>query len=61
MLQVSHYDPIERQREKQRSRDQDDCALREGSVSREELRLRNGFFSSLDLASSSIRRRRVPA
>lgn len=61
MQQVSHYDPIEREREKQRGRDQDDRALREGSVSAEELRLQNGFFSSLDLAGSSVRRRRVLA
>ena len=58
MLQVSHYDPIEREREKQRARDQDDRALRQGSLSIEELRFRNGFFSSLDLAGSSVRRRR---
>lgn len=58
MQQVSHYDPIEREREKQRGRDQDDRALREGSVSAEELRLQNGFFSSLNLAGSSVRRRR---
>lgn len=61
MQQVSHYDPIEREREKQRRRDQDDRALREGSVSAEELRLQNGFFSSLDLAGSSVRRRRILA
>jgi hypothetical protein len=52
---------MERQREKQRSRDQDDRDLREGRVSREEMRLRNSFFSSVDLANSSIRRRRVLA
>jgi hypothetical protein len=61
MMQVSLYDPMERQREKQRSRDQDDRDLREGRVSREEMRLRNSFFSSVDLANSSIRRRRVLA
>lgn len=58
MLQVSLYDPMERQREKQRSRDQDDRDLRMGAVSRQELGARNGFFSSLDVANSSIRRRR---
>lgn len=58
MLQVNIYDPMERQREKQRSRDQDDRDLRMGIVSRQELAARNGFFSSLDIAGSSIRRRR---
>lgn len=61
MLQVNLYDPMDRQREKQRSRDQDDRELRMGIVSREELGARNGFFSSLDLAGSSIRRRRALA
>lgn len=61
MLQVSLYDPMERQREKQRSRDQDDRDLRLGVVSREELSARNGFFSSLDVAGSSVRRRRILA
>lgn len=61
MLQVSLYDPMERQREKQRSRDQDDRDLRLGVVSREELAACNGFFSSLDVAGSSIRRRRILA
>ncbi|HEX8416599.1 MAG TPA: hypothetical protein VF641_03255 [Methylobacterium sp.] len=61
MQQVSLYDPMERQREKQRSRDQDDRDLRMGVVSHEELSARNGFFSSLNIAGSSIRRRRVLA
>lgn len=61
MQQVSLYDPMERQREKQRSRDQDDHDLRMGVVSRQELSERNGFFSSLDIAGSSIRRRRILA
>mgnify|MGYP003582240195 CR=1 FL=1 len=58
-MQVGLHDPMERQREKQRSRYQDDRDLREGRVSREEMRLRNSFFSSVDLANSSIRRGRV--
>jgi len=61
MMQVNLFDPIERQREKQRSRDADDRELRMGLVSREELGARNGFFSSLDIAGSSIRRRRILA
>lgn len=41
--------PKERMAEKQRQRDQDDADLREGRVTREELRLRNGLFSGLDI------------
>ena len=61
MQQLSLYDPMDRQREKQRSREQDDRDLRSGVVSRQELSARNSFFSSLDVAGSSIRRRRVLA
>ena len=57
MQQLNHYDPVERQREKQRMRDQDDHDLRIGSVSHEGLRARNGFFSSVDLSRASVRRR----
>ncbi len=59
MVQVSYYDPAERQREKDRARAQDDRDLREGRVSREALRRLNGFFASLDIIDSSIRRRGV--
>lgn len=61
MMQLSSYDPRERQREKHLARVQDDCDLREGRLSRDQLRARNGFFSSLDLAGSSVRRRRIAA
>lgn len=57
MLQVSQFIPSERQRAKQASRAQDDADLREGRVSRAQLRAENGAFSSLDLSSSSVRRR----
>jgi hypothetical protein len=57
MLQASYYDPAERQREKDRAREQDDRALRNGDISREALRMRNSFLAPLDVVSSSIRRR----
>lgn len=61
MLQVSHYDPVERQREKDRARERDDRALRNGDISREALRMRNGFLAPLDVVSSSIRHRGIVA
>lgn len=61
MLQVSHYSPAERQREKDRAREQDERDLREGRVSREELRLRNSFLAPLEIVGSSVRRRGVVA
>lgn len=56
-MQASYYDPQQRIREKQISREQDDRALRSGAVSRDELGHRNGFLSSLDLSGASVRRR----
>lgn len=56
MSQVSHYDPVERQREKDRARARDDRALRDGAISREQLRLRNSFLAPLEIVSSSIER-----
>lgn len=61
MLQVSHYDPAERQREKDRARERDDCALRNGDISRQELRNRNSFLAPLDVVGSSIRHRGIIA
>lgn len=57
MQKAGYYDPIERQREKQLSREQDDLDLLSGAVSREELGKRNGFFSSLDLSKARVGRR----
>lgn len=54
MLQMNHFDPMERQREKQRARDQDECALQSGNVSREQLRMRNSFLAPLQIIGSSI-------
>jgi hypothetical protein len=58
MQQRLHYDPIERQREKQRAREQDDRDLQAGIVSISELSERNGFFSGVDFSRASVRRRR---
>ncbi len=38
------FDPIARAAEKQRSRDEDDLALRDGTKTREQLREENGLF-----------------
>lgn len=57
MSQVNRYSFSERQRAKEVSRARDDSDLRSGRVSREELRVVNGVFSSLDIAASSVRRR----
>lgn len=54
MRQVCHYNPAERQREKERSRASDAFQLDHGHVSQGELRARNGFFSSLEVLSSSV-------
>jgi len=59
MVQSSYYDPAERRREKDRSRERDDRALRNGSIGRDELRAQNGFLASLDVISSSVRRRGI--
>lgn len=54
MLQLNLYDPLERQREKQSARRQDDRELRMGDVSVHELAARNGMFSALDLPRARI-------
>lgn len=56
MLRMGHLDPAERQKEKERSRASDADQLRRGSVSSNVLRGRNGFFSSLEVVSSSVSR-----
>jgi hypothetical protein len=56
-MKVSNYDPVARQLEKQRAREQDDRDLRSGAVSPDELRLRNGAFAAVDLSRAVIRRR----
>lgn len=54
MRQVCYYDPAERQREKERSRASDAAALSSGFVSRRDLSVRNGFFSSLQVIDSAV-------
>jgi hypothetical protein len=54
MHQACYYSPAERQQEKERHRASDADDLRSGRISRDELRARNGFFSSLDIVESSI-------
>lgn len=54
---MGQYDVLERQREKQRSRDQDDRDLRDGSVSQLDLSQSNGFFSGLSVSRARIGRR----
>jgi hypothetical protein len=57
MFEIGYYDPVERQREKQLSREQDDRDLREGRITAKELAVANGFFSALDISRARIRRR----
>jgi hypothetical protein len=57
MMQLGQYSALERQREKQRSRDQDDCDLLSGAASVSELVQRNGFFSGLAVSRGRIARR----
>jgi hypothetical protein len=52
------FDPEKLRREKQLARDKDNADLREGRVTAEELRLRNGLFSGIDLSRATIR---IPA
>jgi hypothetical protein len=44
MILMGHYDVLERQREKQRLRDEDDRDLRAGVASVGDLAQSNGFF-----------------
>lgn len=57
MILTDSYDPVQRAKDKQASRDQDEADLNSGKVTREELAKRNGFFSSLDLSEAYIRRK----
>lgn len=60
-MEVGHFNPAQRRLEKQIDRERDEQDLREGRLSRADLARRNGFFSSLDLAGASVRRRRILA
>ena len=57
MPRLQHLNSNERQQQKQRSREEDDRELRSGAVSRDQLRERTGFFSSLPVRRASVRRR----
>lgn len=59
MIRIGQYDVLERQREKQRLRDQDDRDLRNGAVSLIDLAQNNGFFSGLAVSRARIKRRGV--
>ncbi len=59
MAEVNRYNFSEHQRAKELSRAKDESDLRNGQISREELRAANGMFSSLDISAASIRRRRA--
>jgi len=58
MVKVDYFDPEELRRQKQLARAKDDEDLRDGRVTREELRLRNGLFSGMDLSRATVR---IPA
>ena len=57
--QVGYFDPEERSREKWASRDEDSRRLRDGEVSREQLRRENGLFSAFDVKQASIGRKNI--
>src|SRR3546814_2798950 len=59
MQYIGRFSFSDHRRAKQASRARDECDLRNGHVPREEQRVANGVFSSFDIASSSIRRRRL--
>jgi hypothetical protein len=54
MLQACQYSAADREQEKERQRASDAEQLREGKVSREDLRVRNAFLSPLQILESSI-------
>jgi hypothetical protein len=55
---VNVFDSKKRAAEKQASRDQDNKDLREGKVTPEILRKRNGIFAGFDLTKAVIRFRK---
>lgn len=57
MISISNFDFGQRQREKQASRAQDESDLNQGR-SPQDISANNGAFSMMDVANSSIRRRR---
>lgn len=57
MSQVNQYEPSERQRAKQASREEDDRDLRAGVVSVAEISARNSLFGAMDISRARIRSR----
>lgn len=51
---VMHFDPAERAREKQASRDADERALSAGLISSEQMQRKNGFVSPEMIAASQF-------
>jgi hypothetical protein len=54
-MKIGEFDPIALRQEKQLARERDERDLREGRVSAEELRMRNGLFSGFDFSRARIR------
>lgn len=54
MRQFGFFDPLERRHAKAHARAMEDHALRNGAVSREDLRRRNSFLGSLEIVGSSF-------
>jgi hypothetical protein len=51
---IGYFDPAERAREKQESRDRDAARLKAGQISAAELNRENDFFASLPIENSEI-------
>jgi len=56
MADLEHYDPVDRAREKQRSRDDDARRLAAGDVSRDQLQRENSWVRDFDAPAAVIRR-----
>ena len=56
-MKISYFDPKERAREKQASRDKDDEDLRSGKITREELNRRNGGYGLMRGAELVLRKK----
>lgn len=50
-MEDGYFDPVDRARQKQAARDEDQRALASGEVTAAELRKRNSFFGGLDMAN----------
>jgi hypothetical protein len=52
---IGYFDPAERAREKQESRDRDIARLRAGEITPEELNRENDFFASIPIEKFKIK------